>query len=319
MPSDTTARAARGHSAWIGIALLATATLLFSTHTNMARLSYDHGVTTLTVLAARSAMALLLVGLWLRWRRLPALLPRRALPMLAVTGGGFAFQSLFYLQAIHYIPVSLAVLLFYLFPIMVIFITWAFGLERLTVVRVVGALVAFGGLILALDVKGGGLDWRGVVLGAAAAFSLAINIVGAAQMMRTAPAMTVIFNMVLVATIGYLVALAATGGPAWPKDGVAGWSVFMAVVVTGPLAQMCFYASLAFTAGSRASIIMNGEPITTTALALLILGETLAPVQMAGAALVVGAIFGVALLDRPRPMPSRDTGPARSTGPRPMP
>jgi drug/metabolite transporter (DMT)-like permease len=313
MPSDPFARPVRGPKAWIGIALLAAATLLFSTHTNMARLSYDHGVTTLTVLAARSLMALLLVGLWLRWRGQPALLPRRALPMLAVTAGGFALQSLFYLEAIHYIPVSLAVLLFYLFPMMVVLITWALGIERLTAVRVAGALVAFAGLALALDVRSGGLDWRGVVLGAAAAFALAVNIVGAAQMMRTAPAMTVIFNMVLFATVGYCAALAVTGGPAWPADGVAGWSVFLAVVVTGPLAQMCFYVPLAFTAGSRASIIMNGEPITTTALALLILGESLAPVQIAGAALVVGAIFGVALLDRPRP------GPARGAAARPMP
>ena len=43
---------------------------------------------------------------------------------------------------------------------------------------------------------------------------------------------------------------------------------------------------------------MNGEPITTTALALLILGETLAPVQVVGGLLVVGAIVGVALFDR---------------------
>jgi drug/metabolite transporter (DMT)-like permease len=70
-------------------------------------------------------------------------------------------------------------------------------------------------------------------------------------------------------------------------------------MVTAPLAQMGFYGALAFLSGSRTGIIMNCEPIMTTALALVILGETLAPVQIAGAALVIGAIFGVALLDRP--------------------
>jgi drug/metabolite transporter (DMT)-like permease len=299
MPPESATPAVQARHAWIGIVLLVAATLLFSTHTNMARLSYDYGVTTLTVLAARSVAALALVGLWLIWRRQPALLPKRALPMLAVTAGGFALQSLFYLEAIHYIPVSLAVLLFYLFPIMVIVIAWALGQERLTPVRVAGALAAFAGLVLALNVQSGVIHWLGVALGAAAALSLAVNIVGAAHMMRTAPAMTVIFNMVLVATLAYCAALLATGGPAWPAEG-AGWAVFFAVVLTGPLAQMCFYAALAFTAGSRASIIMNGEPITTTALALLILGETLAPVQVMGALVVVGAIFGVALFDRRR-------------------
>ena len=76
--------------------------------------------------------------------------------------------------------------------------------------------------------------------------------------------------------------------------------MFLGVILSGPLAQLCFYGALSFIGGSRASIIMNGEPITTTALALLILGETLAPVQVVGALLVVGAIVGVALLDRRR-------------------
>ncbi|HVO16455.1 MAG TPA: DMT family transporter [Alphaproteobacteria bacterium] len=298
MSSRTTDRAARGHSAWIGIALLVGATLLFSTHTNLARLSYDYGVSTLTILAGRSVAALPLVGLWLLWKREPAFAPRRDLAILLVSGISFALQSLFYLNAIHFIPVSLAVLLFYLFPIMVVFIAWGLGHERLTPVRVLGALVAFAGLALALNVQGGGVRWLGVGLGAAAALSLAINVVGAARMMRTAPAMTVTFNMLLIAAVVYCALLAAAGGPVWP-NAPAGWGVFAGVLITGPLAQMCFYAALTFTGGARASIIMNGEPITTTTLALILLGETLAPVQIAGAALVVGAIFGVALLDRP--------------------
>jgi len=297
MPPHSTDRAVRGHSAWIGIALLIAATLLFSTHTNLARLSYDYGVSTLTILTGRTVAALPLVGLWLWWKREPAVLPRGMLPILLVTGGGFALQSLFYLNAIHFIPVSLAVLLFYLFPIMVVFIAWAVGHERLTPVRVLGALVAFGGLALALNIQGG-VHWLGVGLGAAAALSLAINVVGAARMMRNAPAMTVTLNMLLIAALAYGAMLAWAGGPVWPS-GAVGWSVLAGVLITGPLAQMCFYAALTFTGGARASIIMNGEPITTTTLALLLLGETLAPVQVMGAALVVGAIFGVALLDRP--------------------
>lgn len=299
MTPRTTDRAGRGQSAWIGIALLVGAALMYSTHTNLARLSYDHGVSTLTILAGRSLSTLLLVGLWLAWRRQPALLPRSALPMLTVVGSTFALQSLFYLGAIHFIPVSLAVLLFYLYPILVLLIASALGHDRMTPVRTVGALAAFGGLALALDVQGGALDWIGVALGAAAALSLAINVVGAAHMQHAAPIMTITFNMLLVATVGYSAALAVAGGPTWPTGGDEGWALFLGVMVTAPLAQMGFYGALSFLSGSRTGIIMNCEPIMTTALALVILGETLAPVQIAGAVLVIGAIFGVALLDRP--------------------
>src|SRR5690606_30671163 len=185
----------------------------------------------------------------------------------------------------------------YLFPIMVILIAWALGQERMTPVRLTGAVVAFGGLALALNVQGDGIHWLGVGLGAAAALSLATNLVGAVRTMRSAPSMTATFNMLTVAGIAYCVGLIAVGGPIWPAGG-EGWAVFMGVVITGPLAQLCFYGALSFIGGSRASIIMNGEPIATTALALLILGETLALVQVVGGLLVVGAIVGVALFDR---------------------
>jgi drug/metabolite transporter (DMT)-like permease len=299
MPPVSTDRAARGRNAWIGVPLLIGAALMYSTHTNLARLSYDYGVSTLTILAGRSLSTLLLVGLWLWWRRQPALLPRRALPMLIVVGGTFSLQSLFYLGAIHFIPVSLAVLLFYLYPILVLLIGTALGLDRMTPVRTVGALAAFGGLALALNVQGGGLDWIGVALGAAAALAVAINVVGAGYMQGAAPIMTVTFHMLLIASVGYSAALAVAGGPTWPSGGADGWALFAGVMATAPLAQMGFYGALAFLSGSRVGIIMNCEPIMTTAFALIILGETLAPVQIAGAALVIGAIFGVALLDRP--------------------
>jgi len=297
MPPHTAAPAVRPHAAWLGISLLVAATLLYSTHTNLARLSYDYGVSTVTILTVRTLAALPMALLWLHWQKQPLFVPRRSLPVLVMTGLAFALQSLCYLQAIHYIPVSLAVLLFYLFPIMVILIAWALGQERMTPVRITGAVVAFGGLALALNVQGDGIHWLGVGLGAAAALSLATNIVGAVRTMRSAPSMTATFNMLTVAGIAYCVGLIAVGGPIWPAGG-EGWAVFMGVVITGPLAQLCFYGALSFIGGSRASIIMNGEPIATTALALLILGETLALVQVVGGLLVVGAIVGVALFDR---------------------
>jgi drug/metabolite transporter (DMT)-like permease len=53
---------------------------------------------------------------------------------------------------------------------------------------------------------------------------------------------------------------------------------------------------------STASIVATAEPLVTAGLAMLVVGEHLAPVQWLGAALVVGAVLW---LRAPRAAPAR--------------
>ncbi len=65
------------------------------------------------------------------------------------------------LSAIEVLPVPLAVLVFYLFPIFTTFIVAAMGWEKLHRINVIAAFVAFAGLALALGVSGKGLNLTG--------------------------------------------------------------------------------------------------------------------------------------------------------------
>jgi DME family drug/metabolite transporter len=60
---------------------------------------------------------------------------------------------------------------------------------------------------------------------------------------------------------------------------------------------------------STASTIATAEPLVTAALAMLVVGERLAPVQWLGAALVVGAVLWLRG-SRPRRDPAPDADPA---------
>ena len=55
---------------------------------------------------------------------------------------------------------------------------------------------------------------------------------------------------------------------------------------------MLQFRSVQLIGATATATIMNLEPILTMVLALLVLGEPLTVVKLAGAALVVGAIFG---------------------------
>jgi drug/metabolite transporter (DMT)-like permease len=68
-------------------------------------------------------------------------------------------------------------------------------------------------------------------------------------------------------------------------------------VVSTVLAMLAFFAGLKRTGPSTAAILSTFEPVVTTALATLSLGETLTPAQLAGGILVLSSV--VILQGRP--------------------
>jgi drug/metabolite transporter (DMT)-like permease len=78
-----------------------------------------------------------------------------------------------YMASIAYIPVSLAALLFFTFPLLVGVFAAIAGQERMTILKTVALVVAFAGLALALGPSWASLDWRGVAL------ALTASVVGA--------------------------------------------------------------------------------------------------------------------------------------------
>jgi len=73
--------------------------------------------------------------------------------------------------------------------------------------------------------------------------------------------------------------------------GASGW-VWLAciAVVSTVVAMLAFFAGLKRTGPSTAAILSTFEPVTTAALAAIVLGESLTPVQLAGGALVLASV-----------------------------
>ena len=69
-----------------------------------------------------------------------------------------------------------------------------------------------------------------------------------------------------------------------------GWLAGIAVVSTVGAVSL-FFAGLQRVGATTASILSTAEPLTTVVLAFLAFGESLAPVQLAGGALVLGAVL----------------------------
>ena len=282
---------------WLCIAILLTIATTFGSNHIAARIAFDHGVNVTTAVAARSLAATLFVGALLLAGRVPFALSPATRWRAVVVGVLIAVQSYCLYSAVARIPVALALLAFNTFPLLFSLLSWAAGGERPARRALIAMPLALCGLALALDVLGarGGVARRWSEIGAGVSFALGAAVTFATALYFTSRwlkdvdgRLRTFFTMGTVALL-MLAAGALEGKLALPANPGA-W--------LGLGLLMLFYGS-AFTAlfvllprldALNNSAALNFEPIAVLFLAWPILGQGVAPRQIVGALLVVGAL-----------------------------
>lgn len=274
----------------LAAALVVMAALGYSFHTTLSRATYDYGPGPMTILLFRSLTTSIALYVILRLRGLNPWPKGKPLWQGLFLGVLLACQAAAMLSALYFIPASLLILIFYLFPMMVATFSHFTGIHRITAVNLVALCGAFIGVAIALGVAPEGLDWRGIVLGVIAALAVAANIVGSGFVMRSMNPIVLTFVMAIAMLIVYVVANAARGEVVLPRD-PAGWWPLTGTVLAYLVASIALYSAIHRLGPPRVAMVMNVEPIFTITLAGIILDEQLTTVQLLGAAIVVAAIF----------------------------
>ena len=251
-----------------------------------ARFAYASGADVLGVLAARFTIAGAILALVMFATRRPWPRGRALRVAIAMGAVGYVGQAVCFFAGLQYASAGLIALLLYAYPTLVCLLAAAFLHERLTPRRVALLMVSFVGIALTLG--GGHGTPTGIVLGlAAAAFYSVYIVVGARELGGTdALAATTVVCLSAAATllIASLFRTPHFPGAWW------GWLAIAAIaVVSTVVAMIAFFGALKRIGPAVASIASTLEPVVTVALAWIVLGESLAPVQIAGGALVLGS------------------------------
>jgi drug/metabolite transporter (DMT)-like permease len=261
------------------------------------KLAYEEGATVGTLLAVRfmlaAALFWALVACTGAARQLRALSRRDAGIALALGGVGYSAQAGAYFTALRRIDASLLSLLVYSFPAMVAVAAIVLGRERASRRKAAALVLASAGLCLVLAGAGAGaLDPVGTLLGLSAAIVYSTYVLTSAGVSeRVGP--LVLSALVCTGAATTLALAGAAGGDLRPGDVSAagfGWLAGIAVVSTVGAVSL-FFAGLRRVGPTTASILSTAEPLTTVLLAFAAFGESLGPVQLAGGALVLGAVL----------------------------
>lgn len=299
----------RALSATAFTTLLLIACMMGANHV-AARIAFNHGVDVATAVVFRSGVTTLVMVTLLLVQRIPlALTPRqrRALPLIGLLIG---LQSICLYSAVARLPVALALLAFNTFPLWTAFWAWLLYRERPAPLLLKIMPVILLGLVLALDVFGAasGLgaagQWQRI--GAGVAFALAASsLFGVALALTQHESQGVDGRIRTAFTMGVaglvaLLTVALQGGFHLPQgtDAAAGWvglTLLTLLYGTGITLLLTVLPRLGVVGNSA---IMNVEPVAALVLAWLILDQAIAPVQLAGALIVVGAVMTLGLRKR---------------------
>jgi drug/metabolite transporter (DMT)-like permease len=282
----------------LGIPLLMLLATIFAGNHIAARVAFDHGASVAAAVAVRSgATAIVMVAL-LQVQGIAIALPRATLVRGLGIGALVAVQSFCLYSAVAAIPVALALLAFNTFPMLFVLLTWAAGGENPGRRALVAMPLALFGLVLALDILGtlqgmagrwaeigAGVGWA---LGAATSFALVLflttrHLKDVDGRVRTL--LTMGTAAVLVWAAG-----AAAGTLALPADRT-GWLALALLTVLYGSAITAIFTVVPRLASPSNTAALNFEPIAALAMGWLILGQGMAPRQLVGAFIVVGAVI----------------------------
>jgi drug/metabolite transporter (DMT)-like permease len=284
----------------LGAALAGAAGIGFAANSTAAKLAYEGGSNPLTYLSLRSALAAALVlTIILVLDRSTKMPWRRRLAAIGL-GAILTVYSYGLLAAIQFIPVALAVLIFYTFPLLTSIYMWISGRERPTWLSVGAILVAFFGLALALDVTSGQLNLEGVALAIMAALGITVVVVLNNRLVGTDDSRPITLHMMLSAMTLFVVITLVLGDFALPQTGL-GWTGILVGTSAYAFAIVTIFIAMSYAGAVPAALSLNLEPVASMFFGFVILGQTLSALQISGAALVIAAVLSVRLADIRKP------------------
>lgn len=265
----------------------------------VARIAYDYGLNVFTLNFLRFLVLVAACALWMSVRGGDMRLPRRSLAVILSLGVLITTAGLSNFGAIAFIPVSLAILIFYTYPLITLILTSI--VERLAPrpVDYLAFLLAFAGLTLALEVSLAGLDPRGVALALLGSVTAAGHLVVAQHALRIAGLTIVTLYMSLAALLLTGLVTMVLGEFAVPAAGPGLWS--LAFVIAGFCVGMgAMLTAVRMVGPVQTSIIMCMEPPIVIGCAYLLLGERLTATQLLGALLVTTGVVLAQRANAPR-------------------
>ena len=284
--SSTAATASAEQARFVDLAPGLGAAASFSVADVLGKLVFTSGMDVLSLVTLRGILAAAFFWWWLRAyppavRHSPQ--QRRVAIWVGVLFAGNVFGLLL---AIQLLPLSIAILAYFIYPLLTGISATAIRLEHLRWQSFACALAAFFGLALMLGTQPGYL----APLGLLGAFGGAVCRTVSLLLMRaklggTDARLTTWYTLFPPAVIFVVISLATRHFNA-PVESF-GWFAFGGMTVATTVSTLLIFISTGRVGAFRTAVLLNLEPILSSTFSFTLLGEVASNLQLVGGAIMV--------------------------------
>ena len=293
--------AGKAHADLVGVGLVLIASIGFSGRGILIKLSYPYGVDAVTLMMLRMAFSLpfFIVMGWTA-SRAAAPITRADWGMLLALGFlGYYMSSLLSFMGLVFVPATLERLLLYLTPTIVVLLSALIFRQRVGRNHIIALALTYGGILLVLGnslvISQEPLD---LAVGCVLVFCSTLTF--AAYLLGSGTVIPRIGSTRFTAYASGTASLLVVGQFLLIRDFTAldlplpvyVYGAMMAILCT-VLPTWAMAEGMRRIGTNRASITSSIGPVSTIVLAALVLGDTITPVQIAGAVLVLAGVWMV--------------------------
>jgi drug/metabolite transporter (DMT)-like permease len=294
-PERPSVRARRHDALWGALCVIGSA-VAFSAKAVIAKLGYRHGADPATLLALRMALSLpfFVVAAFVTGRGRAAL-PRQELGKIVVLGVlGYYLASVLDFYGLVHISAGLERLILFVYPTLVVVMSAFIFKTPITRRTLVALALTYAGVALAVKTETAGATgpglWLGVALIFGCALSYAAYLVGSGRLIPRVGSLRFTALAMIVSTAAMMLHFVVVGGRFTGHAPLVYWDGLLLALVCTVLPVFLLSEGIRRIGAGPSAIIGAVGPVSTLALAHVVLGEPVHLIQALGTLLVlVGA------------------------------
>jgi probable blue pigment (indigoidine) exporter len=247
------------------------------------------GADVLTMCAVRAVLGVAFLFGWLKLVPSRGAFTPRATWISLGLGVLFAGNVFLLFKAFEVIEVPIAILTYFVYPLLTGLAAAASGLERVTWRGGAAAVAAFLGLALMIGAHPTTLAAAGVIAALGAALCRVAILLATRALLSGADALRITWYSLLSSTVLFVLVALVTRN--WqPPATMSGWLALLGLSVAITTGLLGVFASTVRIGPFRTALFMNLEPLLTAIGSAFVLGEVLTPLQALGGGVMLAAL-----------------------------
>ncbi len=262
-------------------------------------ISFGMGVATETLLFNKFLYAAIIMWAFLLVRKIKFKFSRKAALTMIITCAGYIGMSTTLYISFDYISGSLATIVSFTFPAMIVAIEMITGRERVRAAKILAVVLSFGGLCLIVwdpDMKA---NIIGIFFAFLAAVGYVIYIFGlSAESVKKESSFAIAGYVMTSAAVVNFIRCAISGKPLFATEPAQFGMMILLSVVCVFLAILFYAIGVRLIGPGNAALVNTLEPVLACIFGHFLVGDVLTGIMMIGSTLVVAAVLIVNLPEK---------------------